>query len=85
MKNDFKHEIWNLPSYIANLEKRTKSLTENDLEKISGGIVNKKLAASVLTGLSILTITPNLTKSTAYAISPTVASQNEAKNQNNNF
>lgn len=51
MKNDFKHEIWNLPSYIANLEKRTKSLTENDLEKTSGGIMNKKLAASVLTGL----------------------------------
>lgn len=74
-----------LPSYIADLEKRTKSLTENDLEKTSGGIMNKKLAASVLTGLSILTITPNLTKSTVYAISPTVASQNEAKNQNINF
>ena len=51
MKNDFKYKNWDLQNYIE-LERKAKKLTENDLENVSGGIMNKKLAASILMGLS---------------------------------
>lgn len=85
MKEDFKYEIWNLPSYIADLEDRTRSLSESDLEKVSGGIMNRKLAASIFAGLSVFTITPTLLNQTSGAVSPIFTSNSELINQNINF
>lgn len=64
MKDNFKYKNWDLQNYIE-LERKAKNLTENDLENVSGGIMNRKLAASVLTGLSILTVSSNFTETTA--------------------
>ncbi len=47
--------------------------------------MNRKLAASVLTGLSILTVSSNFTETTAATTSPTTTVQNEIKNQDANF
>lgn len=84
MKNDFKYKNWDLQNYIE-LEIKAKNLTENDLENVSGGIMNRKLAASVLTRLSILTVSSNFTETTAATTSPTTTVQNEIKNQDANF
>lgn len=85
MKEDFKYEIWNLPSYITELESR-ENLTDKDLENISGGTMNRKLAASVLAGLSALTIAPGIVSPVVSAVTTTTSSsQREIKNQNVNF
>lgn len=84
MKDNFKYKNWDLQNYIE-LERKAKNLTENDLENVSGGIMNRKLAASVLTGLSVLTASSNFTATTAATTSPTTTVQNEIKNQDANF
>lgn len=85
MKEDFKYEIWNLPGYITELESR-ENLTDKDLENISGGTMNRKLAASVLAGLSALTIAPGIVSPVVSAVTTTTSSsQREIKNQNVNF
>ncbi|MBQ2671394.1 MAG: hypothetical protein IJG00_01080 [Clostridia bacterium] len=85
MKEDFKYEIWNLPSYITELESR-ENLTDKDLENISGGTMNRKLAASVLAGLSAFTIAPGIVSPVVSAVTTTKSSsQREIKNQNVNF
>lgn len=82
MKEDFKYEIWNLPSYITELESR-ENLTDKDLENISGGAMNRKLAASVLAGLSIFTITPTLLNQTVDAMLPVSTLNSELIKQYN--
>lgn len=85
MNNEFKYEIWNLPGYITELES-TENLADKDLENISGGIMNRKLAASVLAGLSALTITPSIISPAVSAVTTTTSSsQREIKNQNINI
>ncbi len=85
MNNEFKYEIWNLPGYITELES-TENLADKDLENISGGVMNRKLAASVLAGLSALTIAPSVISPVASAVTTTTSSsQREIKNQNINI
>lgn len=61
-------------------------LTENDFENVSGGIMNRKLAASALAGLSALTIAPSVMSPVASAVTTTTSSsQREIKNQNINI
>ena len=67
-----------------NLQRKEKNLTEKDPENVSGGIMNRKLAASVLTVLSVLTASSNLAKANGTTYLPTVTSQREVKNQNMN-
>ncbi len=87
MKNEFKYEIWNLPIYITELENESKNLTDYELDNISGGTMNRKLAASVLAGLSTLTIAPSVIFPAARAVNTTTtsSSQREIKNQNINI
>ena len=84
MKNDFKYKNWDLQKYIE-LERKAKNLTENDLENVSGGIMNRKLAASVLIGLSVLTASNNIAKANENTSLVAATSQSEVKNQNVNF
>lgn len=84
MKNDFKYKNWDLQNYIE-LERKAKKLTENDLENVSGGIMNKKLAASILMGLSVLTASNNIAKANENTSLVAATSQSEVKNQNVNF
>lgn len=82
MRNEFKYKIWDLPSYIMELESTTTSgLTEDELEDVSGGIVNRKLTASVLASLSVLAGTANLTKSNVSATPTTSVSQKVEQSQ----
>lgn len=84
MKDNFKYKNWDLQNYIE-LERKAKNLTENDLENVSGGIMNRKLAASVLIGLSVLTASNNLAKANENTPLVATTSQSEVKNQNVNF
>lgn len=85
MNNEFKYEIWNLPGYITGLESKSKNLADYELEDISGGAMNRKLAASVLAGLSVLTGIPTITKTTVCASASTSISQKEPGKQDINF
>ncbi len=84
MKNNFKYKNWDLQNYIE-LERKAKNLTENDLENVSGGIMNKKLATSILMGLSVLTASNNIAKANENTSLVATTSQSEVKNQNVNF
>ena len=62
----------------------TKKLSESNLEEVSGGVMNKRLAAGVLASLSIITGTNRFTKDIANATSSVGASRNEKESQNAN-
>ncbi len=85
MKNEFKYEIWDLTKYIIKLGSKLNNLTEYDLEKISGGIVNRKFAANSLVGLSFFMGLTNCANITASANMPAYISQSKVENQSVNF
>lgn len=85
MEKEFKYEIWDLPSYIAELETSTKYSGEELLENVSGGTMNKKLKAGFLAGITALTATPSITNPTAIAMQPTSATITETKKQDVNL
>ena len=68
MSEKFEFTVWNVPNYIMDIEKQNNQLTDENLENISGGKMNKKFLASSLASLTILTgaiglIKPNVFES----------------------
>ena len=83
MIDKFEFTVWDIPSYIMNIEKQNNQLTDENLENISGGKMNRKFLASSLASLTILTGAIGLIKPNVLALDTPKTSQSEKIIQKN--
>ncbi len=67
MRSEFEFTVWDVPGYIMNMKTENKQVTDENLENVAGGKLNKKFLASSLLGLTVLTGGPGLTNTNILA------------------
>lgn len=55
MRSEFEFTVWDVPNYIMSMKTKNNQLTDENLENVAGGKMNKKFLASSLLGLTVLT------------------------------
>lgn len=55
MRSEFEFTVWDVPGYIMNMTTENNQVTDENLENVAGGKMNKKFLASSLLGLTVLT------------------------------